>query len=99
MFKAMLTADELERYARHIVLPEVGGPGQALGNGLTLAFRDTRHPDWTASAPDYPQASAVDWPGSPAPAVDWAGSSAPAALLPKDPPPIAPRPVSRDEWL
>ena len=25
----MLTADELERYARHIVLPEVGGPGQA----------------------------------------------------------------------
>jgi adenylyltransferase/sulfurtransferase len=25
----MLTADELERYARHIVLQEVGGPGQA----------------------------------------------------------------------
>ena len=25
----MLTPDELERYARHIVLPEVGGPGQA----------------------------------------------------------------------
>ena len=25
----MLTADELERYARHIVLREVGGPGQA----------------------------------------------------------------------
>jgi molybdopterin/thiamine biosynthesis adenylyltransferase len=25
----MLSADELERYARHIVLPEVGGPGQA----------------------------------------------------------------------
>jgi len=25
----MLNADELERYARHIVLPEVGGPGQA----------------------------------------------------------------------
>ena len=24
----MLTADELERYARHIVLHEVGGPGQ-----------------------------------------------------------------------
>ncbi len=23
-----LTADELERYARHIVLPEIGGPGQ-----------------------------------------------------------------------
>ena len=26
---AMLTAEELERYARHIVLREVGGPGQA----------------------------------------------------------------------
>jgi molybdopterin/thiamine biosynthesis adenylyltransferase len=26
---SMLSADELERYARHIVLPEVGGPGQA----------------------------------------------------------------------
>ena len=25
----MLTANELERYARHIVLREVGGPGQA----------------------------------------------------------------------
>src|ERR1044071_9169842 len=25
----MLTADELERYARHIVLREIGGPGQA----------------------------------------------------------------------
>ncbi len=24
----MLTANELERYARHIVLREVGGPGQ-----------------------------------------------------------------------
>jgi molybdopterin/thiamine biosynthesis adenylyltransferase len=24
----MLTADELERYARHIVLRDVGGPGQ-----------------------------------------------------------------------
>jgi molybdopterin/thiamine biosynthesis adenylyltransferase len=27
--QAMLTSDELERYARHIVLREVGGPGQA----------------------------------------------------------------------
>src|SRR5438270_10081076 len=26
---SMLTSDELERYARHIVLREVGGPGQA----------------------------------------------------------------------
>src|ERR1700741_1446006 len=25
----MLTADDLERYARHIVLREIGGPGQA----------------------------------------------------------------------
>ncbi|MET0445514.1 MAG: ThiF family adenylyltransferase, partial [Pseudorhodoplanes sp.] len=25
----MLSGDELERYARHIVLREVGGPGQA----------------------------------------------------------------------
>ena len=25
----MLTSEELERYARHIVLREVGGPGQA----------------------------------------------------------------------
>src|SRR3984957_13621759 len=26
---AMLDADEIERYARHLVLREVGGPGQA----------------------------------------------------------------------
>jgi molybdopterin-synthase adenylyltransferase len=33
----MLTADELERYARHIVLREVGGPGQAaLGRARIL---------------------------------------------------------------
>jgi len=36
---AMLTADELERYARHIVLPEVGGPGQAaLGRARVLVI-------------------------------------------------------------
>ena len=29
MLSAQLSADELERYARHIVLREVGGPGQA----------------------------------------------------------------------
>lgn len=29
MGQEMLTADEIERYARHIVLREVGGPGQA----------------------------------------------------------------------
>src|SRR5712671_506668 len=34
---SMLTADELERYARHIVLREVGGPGQAaLGRARVL---------------------------------------------------------------
>src|SRR5215470_11904762 len=27
--RAMLSTEELERYARHIVLREVGGPGQA----------------------------------------------------------------------
>ena len=33
----MLTADELERYARHIVMREVGGPGQAaLGRARVL---------------------------------------------------------------
>jgi molybdopterin-synthase adenylyltransferase len=37
MLNAMLSADELERYARHIVLPEVGGPGQAaLGRARVL---------------------------------------------------------------
>jgi molybdopterin/thiamine biosynthesis adenylyltransferase len=35
----MLTADELERYARHIVLREVGGPGQAaLGRARVLVI-------------------------------------------------------------
>jgi molybdopterin-synthase adenylyltransferase len=35
----MLTNDELERYARHIVLPEVGGPGQAaLGRARVLVI-------------------------------------------------------------
>ncbi|RVA31639.1 thiamine biosynthesis protein ThiF, partial [Mesorhizobium sp. M7D.F.Ca.US.004.03.1.1] len=28
MTAAALTADEIERYARHIVLPEIGGAGQ-----------------------------------------------------------------------
>src|SRR3954447_19908228 len=32
----MLTADELERYARHIVLREVGGPGQAALQGASV---------------------------------------------------------------
>ena len=33
----MLTPEELERYARHIVLREVGGPGQqALGRARVL---------------------------------------------------------------
>jgi molybdopterin-synthase adenylyltransferase len=35
----MLSAGELERYARHIVLPEVGGPGQAaLGRARVLVI-------------------------------------------------------------
>ena len=35
----MLTADEIERYARHIVLREVGGPGQAaLGRARVLVI-------------------------------------------------------------
>ena len=35
----MLTPDELERYARHIVLREVGGPGQAaLGRARVLVI-------------------------------------------------------------
>jgi adenylyltransferase/sulfurtransferase len=37
--EAMLTPDELERYARHIVLQEVGGPGQAaLGRARVLVI-------------------------------------------------------------
>jgi molybdopterin/thiamine biosynthesis adenylyltransferase len=35
----MLSAEELERYARHIVLPDVGGPGQAaLGRARVLVI-------------------------------------------------------------
>ena len=35
----MLTPEELERYARHIVLREVGGPGQAaLGRARVLVI-------------------------------------------------------------
>jgi molybdopterin/thiamine biosynthesis adenylyltransferase len=33
---AMLSADELERYARHIVMREVGGPGQAALGGARV---------------------------------------------------------------
>ena len=37
--EVMLTPDELERYARHIVLHEVGGPGQAaLGRARVLVI-------------------------------------------------------------
>ena len=35
---AMLSAEELERYARHIVLREVGGPGQAALKEAALAL-------------------------------------------------------------
>ena len=32
----MLSAEELERYARHIVLREVGGPGQQSSNSARV---------------------------------------------------------------
>jgi von Willebrand factor type A domain len=66
---------------------EVNGPGQDLGNGFELAFRDTRNPGWTGSrASDpaamadpkvtTPQATAADWSGSGGSggAGDWGGS-------------------------
>jgi von Willebrand factor type A domain len=67
---------------------EVNGPGQDLGNGLELAFRDTRNPNWTGSGrlnpavtpdPQVTQASSVtaaDWSGSGnwSGAADWSGS-------------------------
>ncbi len=87
---------------------EVGGSGQTLGNGLELAFRDSRHPDWTASgdpsgygqAQGYPvtpggsPASAEDWAGSPGPADNWAGSGAGTAAAPTWAPPGPPSPAS-----
>jgi hypothetical protein len=58
---------------------EVGGPGQTLGNGLELAFRDTRHPNWSGSSAASGYAQALEHSGAsgyaPAPALeDWAGS-------------------------
>jgi hypothetical protein len=67
---------------------EVNGPGQDLGNGFELAFRDTRNPNWTGSgatspvtAPNppvtqNPPVTADDWNGSGGwnGASDWSGS-------------------------
>ena len=39
----MLTSEELERYARHIVMREVGGPGQAEAEGRRACW-------WSAPA-------------------------------------------------
>jgi hypothetical protein len=67
---------------------EVNGPGQDLGNGSELAFRDTRNPSWTGSGGPGPavmpdpkvaagsQATADDWGGSgnAGGTTDWNGS-------------------------
>jgi hypothetical protein len=67
---------------------EVNGPGQDLGNGLELAFRDTRNPSWTGSGVPGPavmpdpkvaagsQTTVADWGGSgnAGGATDWSGS-------------------------
>ena len=42
---------------------EVGGPGLRMDNGLELAFRDTRHPEWAGSGKDL-VTTAADWSGS-----------------------------------
>jgi hypothetical protein len=55
---------------------EVNGPGQDLGNGFELAFRDTKNPNWTASGVTNPAAAPgppVTQP-SPVTADDWSGS-------------------------
>jgi hypothetical protein len=61
---------------------EVNGPGQDLGNGFELAFRDTRNPNWTGSGvpnsgtapnPHVPPGAPVAQ-GAPVTADDWSGS-------------------------
>ena len=81
---------------------EVNGAGQDLGNGLELAFRDTRNPKWTGSGrlnpavtpdPQATQASTVtaaDWSGSGnwSGAADWSGSNGGTTpTMPTTPPP------------
>ena len=80
---------------------EVNGPGQDLGNGLELAFRDTKNPTWTGSGrlnpaaapgPQVPQgspATTADWGGSGNwnGAADWNGSGMPT--MPSTPPPAS----------
>ncbi|MCW2932296.1 MAG: hypothetical protein JWM19_3258, partial [Actinomycetia bacterium] len=60
---------------------EVGGAGLELGNGLQLAFRDARHPDWTGTGRIESVGGPGDWSGSgpgtapPTNADDWSGSA------------------------
>ena len=90
---------------------EVNGPGQDLGNGLELAFRDTRNPTWMgsgrlnpAAAPGPmvtpgPPATAADWSGSSgwSGAADWSGSGLPTMPSTPTPPPApAPAPPGHD---
>jgi hypothetical protein len=42
---------------------EVGGPGLLMANGLELAFRDTRHPEWVGSGKE-PVSTSANWSGS-----------------------------------
>ena len=55
---------------------EVNGPGQDIGNGFELAFRDTRNPNWSASGGKSSGArvKAPATAGTPATADDWSGS-------------------------
>jgi von Willebrand factor type A domain len=63
---------------------EVGGPGQALGDGLEVAFRDTRHPNWAgsgagpAAAGGYENTQPLPGPSSATASDDWSGGGAPA---------------------
>jgi hypothetical protein len=63
---------------------EVGGPGQALGGGLEVAFRDTRHPNWAgagagAAAPaGYENTQGFPSMSPATAAEDWSGGGAPA---------------------
>lgn len=71
---------------------EVSGPGQTLENELELAFRDTRHPDWTGFSGPSDYGSAPGYSGTPGyspPPGDWAGAGSPTmpTSAPPGPPP------------
>ncbi len=73
---------------------EVNGPGQDLGNGLELAFRDTWNPGWTGSrrpVSGVTPVTADDWSGSGSwsGAADWSGSG--GGGWPATPAPTPPR--------